>query len=171
MGRILACFNNLTKGRFMKKFILTLATTALCLSVSSAYANKGHEYGKMREDIMKELKLTPQQKTKMDSIREATKDKFQSLRDHMKTAHEKMKAAMKADNDADIRAAHQEMQSVMDEMSAAHFDAMMERRKVLNADQRKKMASLKEKYMEKEMKEHHGCMMGHDGCMMEHDED
>lgn len=148
--------------------VLVLVATIFCLGASSAFADHHKGHGKMKDKMLKELKLTPEQKTQMDGIHKTTEEKFEALFTRMKATREKMQNAIKADVEADIRAAHDEMQTIKAEMGKIKFDALMEKRKILNPDQRKKMASLKEKG-------HKGCggkecmMKGHD-CS-DHDDD
>jgi len=150
----------------MKKFVLTLVSTILCLGAGSAFADHHKGHGKAKEAMMKELKLTPEQKTQMDNIHKTTDEKFEALFTRMKATKEKMKNAIKADVEADIRAAHDEMQTIKAEMGKLKFDTLMEKRKILNPDQRKKLAGMK---MDKKKCGDKECMMqGHD-C--DHDED
>lgn len=134
-----------------KIYLASLA--ALIMSFSAAHANKHH--GKHGWDgtglpmkVANQLNLTAAQKTKLDGIRQANSAQVDALKARKQAAKEKMKAAMLSDNDDQIRSAFQEKQAVMNEMQQLKLTSMLEARKVLTADQRKKMVSLKEAHEE-----------------------
>lgn len=133
---------------------LCLASLAALLMSFSAHANKHHgthggwDGTGIPMKVANQLNLTAAQKTKLDGIRQANSAQIDTLKARKQAAKEKMKSAMAADNDDQIRSAYQEKQAVMNEMQQLKLTTMLEARKVLTADQRKKMASLKEQHEE-----------------------
>ena len=131
----------------MNKIYLT-SLVALFLSFS-AYAHKhegkhGWDGAGISMKMASELNLTTAQKTKLDGIRQANAAQVEALKARKHAVKEKMKAALLADNEDQIRSAYQEKQAVMNEFQQLKLTSMLEARKVLTADQRKKMVSLKE---------------------------
>lgn len=98
-----------------------------------------------QEQFRQELNLTPEQAAEIDQIREQGKQAKQSQREAFRTAREKMQTLMASDaSDDDLRAQHQVLQNLHQEMGEARFENKLKIRAVLTPEQRTKMAELKE---------------------------
>ena len=97
-----------------------------------------------RGEMFQQLNLSSEQQAQIKTIREQSKISNQGLRDQMKTAREQLKTLL-ASSDASedsIRQAHQQVQSLGQQMGERRFDNMLQIRQVLTPAQRTKLAEL-----------------------------
>lgn len=98
-----------------------------------------------REQFRQDLNLTPEQTTEIDQIWEQGKQAKQDKREEFRAAREKMKTLMAGDASEDeLRAQHQTLQALRQEMGEARFENKLKIRQVLTPEQRTKMVELKQ---------------------------
>ncbi|WP_299415590.1 Spy/CpxP family protein refolding chaperone [Acaryochloris sp. IP29b_bin.148] len=97
-----------------------------------------------REQFRQELNLTPEQTEQIDQIREQGSQAKEATREEFRAAREKMQTLMASDaSDDELRAQHQVLQDLHQQMGDARFENKLQIRQVLTPEQRAKMAELK----------------------------
>jgi periplasmic protein CpxP/Spy len=108
--------------------------------------------GRMRHKRMggewqKELNLTPEQQAQIKTIREQEETASEGLRQQMRTAREKLDTLMVGNaSDGQLRQEHDQMQQLMQQLSARRFDTMLKVRSVLTPEQRAKSVEMRKQH-------------------------
>lgn len=93
--------------------------------------------------LMQNLNLSQQQQQEIQGIRDRYESQFEQNRNAMEQAREQLRTLMTGDaNDSQIRAQHQQVQQLAQQMGHLHFESMMEIRNVLDASQRKQFGEM-----------------------------
>lgn len=93
--------------------------------------------------LMQNLNLSEQQQQQIQSIRDRYESQFEQNRNAMEQAREQLRTLMTGNaNDSQIRAQHQQVQQLAQQMGNLHFESMMEIRNVLDASQRQKFGEM-----------------------------
>jgi periplasmic protein CpxP/Spy len=103
------------------------------------------EWGNKGEKMYQQLNLSADQQAQIKSIREQSKTSNQGLRQQLKTAHDQLKTLLTSSDASDdaIRQAHQQVQTLGQQMGEQRFDTMLKIRNVLTPAQRTKLAELR----------------------------
>lgn len=115
------------------------------------------ERGNKGEKIFQQLNLSADQQAQIKSIMEQAKTSNQGLRQQVKTAREQLKTLMTSNDASDdaIRQAHQQVQTLGQQMGDQRFDTMLKIRNVLTPAQRTKFAELHKQGREHRKWGHH----------------
>lgn len=90
---------------------------------------------------MKDVKLTDDQRAKVEAIHKKTREDMASLRDAMRAKHDAVRDLMAGDGTPEkLRTAHAEIQDLRRKIDDLHFESMLSVRAVLTPEQRKKFA-------------------------------
>ncbi len=116
------------------------------------------EWENKREKMFQKLNLSADQQAQIKSIMEQAKTSNQGLRQQVKTAREQLKTLMTSSDASDdaIRQAHQQVQTLGQQMGDQRFDTMLKIRNVLTPAQRTKFAELRKQGGEHHNWGHHG---------------
>ena len=125
--------------------VLVLSFTGQTANAWGPKENRGGKGGGPRQ-MMEQLNLTPEQRTKLDALRKANRDKVSGMRDEMRKSQEQLTQAFQsnASND-ELRKIHKKSQEVKNKMSDAQFDQVLAIREVLTPEQKKKFQELRSK--------------------------
>jgi periplasmic protein CpxP/Spy len=95
--------------------------------------------------MFEQLNLSADQQAQIKSIMEQTKTSNQGLRQQVKTVREQLKTVMGSSDASDdaIRQAHQQVQTLGQQMGEQRFETMLKIRSVLTPAQRTKFAELR----------------------------
>lgn len=95
-------------------------------------------------EMFKQLDLTPEQRTKIKELRQASREKMNSTRQAVATAHDNLRnGAAKADaTPENLRVLHEDVIKAMSEMMRLRFEEMLSIRAILTPDQRAKFAKI-----------------------------
>lgn len=163
----------------MKKFVTAIVITGLTLggatlaTADSDYHGKGEHHGKYCEKGKKhgdriermraELGLSESQVKQMQEIKDKFKPQKQALREKMRDNRKQLRTLMHADsmNEAAINKAATVQAELVKEKILLRSKMKAEMNKVLTAEQREKMKTLREQRME-ERHEKHGKYYEHD---------
>jgi periplasmic protein CpxP/Spy len=98
-----------------------------------------------REKMFQQLNLSVDQQAQIKSIMEQSKTSNQGLRQQVKAARDQLKTLMVSSDASDdaIRQAHQQVQTLGQQMGDQRFDSMLKVRAVLTPEQRTKLAELR----------------------------
>ncbi|HBB34034.1 MAG TPA: Spy protein [Cyanobacteria bacterium UBA8803] len=104
-------------------------------------------WGKQR--LMQELNLTPEQEQKLQDIRSQYKDQISQRQQVLRQATQEFASLMASNADSSqIRAKHQQVQQLRQELEDLRFESMLAMRDVLTSDQRSRFAQLMEQRRE-----------------------
>lgn len=93
--------------------------------------------------LMQNLNLSEQQQQQIQAIRDRYESQFEQNRNAMEQAREQLRTLMTGNaNDNQIRAQHQQVQQLAQQMGNLHFESMMEIRNVLDATQRQQFGEM-----------------------------
>lgn len=137
----------------LKRLALVPLMMVLGLSVASArrgdHGRHGDRGPKMHA-LMKELKLTAEQKEKIKAEREKRKSDMKATREKSKAAREKLREAFQQNASADqLRALKNEVQAAHMALANARFEGMLAIREVLTPEQRTKFNEWHQKHQER----------------------
>ncbi|MFH1368635.1 MAG: Spy/CpxP family protein refolding chaperone [Elusimicrobiota bacterium] len=140
-----------------KKFLKALAMTLFILSGSCALSADDNRKGgenMMRKDFeksAKELKLTEEQKDKIEKHRNACKLQMKEIRAEMTKIHKDLKEVLnKAETDkTKVDGLIEELKKLHAKQLESMVDRVAEMKKILTPDQFKKMNEMMEKRMKK----------------------
>lgn len=139
--------------------VLSLSVVTLLVFSFVAYGFPGKYYGKhgwwSDSEILEKLKLTDQQKSKIDEIASANKEKIEKLRAQVKTEYEAFRGVMKDPNSTrdQILSKFDQMGKTQGELRRAEFEMALDMRDVLTPEQRTTLYGMKEKRMERYKKD------------------
>ena len=103
------------------------------------------ERGDRAERLIEELNLTEDQINQVRAIREGAQDEMQALHERLRSDREALHGLMAGDaTEAELRAQHEEIQTLHREVADKRFETMLATREVLTADQRAELAELME---------------------------
>ncbi|MFH0985354.1 MAG: Spy/CpxP family protein refolding chaperone [Candidatus Omnitrophota bacterium] len=152
----------------MKKVVAVLMVVGLMAVGPVAYAateanssegGKGGKQGKgpKFEEMMKDLKLTPEQKEKLKAQREAQKESNKAAREQMKTKMEALHAAIEKPGAtrADVAGLVGEVNALKAQMFAQRIDGVFAMKEILTPEQFAKMEAKRKEHMGK-MRKHWG---------------
>lgn len=121
----------------MRSLIRLAVSMTMMLAAASSFAGKRE--GRMQE-MVKTLDLTEAQQKQMKELHEKNKAELKTKRAAKKAAFESLRTTLEKDDASDdqIRTAYQGLQTAKSNVAQARFDMMLEIRKVLTPEQRKK---------------------------------
>lgn len=107
----------------------------------------GWENRRDRKDRMMEaLNLTQEQQQQMQSIKDKYSAQMKERHERMRTEHEALRTMMSGNaSTATIRAKHQQISTLRQELEELRFNSMMEMREVLTPAQRQQFAQMMDK--------------------------
>ena len=138
----------------MTKVLSLFLVTVLLFSLA-AYGFSGKHDGKHGKSnwlnnnkILEQLKLSDQQKTKIDGIASSHKETLENLRAQIKTAHEKLNESFKNPNSTkdQILAEFNQLEKTRGELRKAEFEMSLEMRDVLSPEQKTLLSEIKEQH-------------------------
>jgi Spy/CpxP family protein refolding chaperone len=95
------------------------------------------------ERLMESLNLNEQQKQELNAIRQKYQGKMDKLNTELRTRQDELRTLMGGNaSDNDIRAKHNQVVSLRQQLGELRFDSMLESRKVLTPDQRQQFAQM-----------------------------
>lgn len=95
------------------------------------------------EKLLQQLDLTSEQSAQIEAIQERSKTDNQTLWQQMQTNRQEMQSLLTSNASADeLRATHQNVQNIQQELGNNRFETMLEIREVLTPEQRTQMAEL-----------------------------
>lgn len=101
----------------------------------------------MHRELLDKLGLSDDQKQKLKAIHEAKKGSAMELHKEMRVLQQQFIDAMVAEtSDASLRSLHDKVEQKRAQMGALRFEGMLEVRKILTPDQRKKFAELHQQH-------------------------
>lgn len=110
--------------------------------------NPERRMGQKRKDkgrILQELNLSDQQKQQLEEIKQKYQGQIQPLRENMKSFHKDLQTLMAGTASTnEIRAKHQQLDGLRQQMGNLRFESMLEMREILTPEQRSKFAQLME---------------------------
>ena len=137
------------EGEDMKPQMASAILAALVISFTGQTAHargpmdRGGKGGGPRQ-MMEQLDLTPEQRTKLDALRKASRDKISAVKDEMRQSQEKLTQALQSNTSTDeLRKLHKKNQELKNKMSDARFDQVLAIRQVLTPEQQKKFQELR----------------------------
>jgi Spy/CpxP family protein refolding chaperone len=89
------------------------------------------------------LNLTPEQQTRIQTIRDQERTASEPLRQNMRTARIEMRMLMATASADQLRQQHKEVQGIRQQLDDQRFETMLKIREVLTPEQRARMAELK----------------------------
>ncbi|MFM7909200.1 MAG: Spy/CpxP family protein refolding chaperone [Microcystis sp.] len=96
-----------------------------------------------RERLIEQLKLTNDQKSKVDAIRQKYQEKTKQLRETLRSNEQELNSLLSNNaSDRDIRAKHQQVSRNRQEISNLQFESFLEIRQVLTPAQRTEFSQL-----------------------------
>lgn len=103
----------------------------------------GRGQGGPNGGLMQQLNLSEQQQQQIQAIRERYQPQLEQGREAMKQAHEQFRNLMTGNaNESQVRAQHQQIQQLAQQMGSLRFESMMEIRNVLDESQRQQFAEM-----------------------------
>ncbi|ACK71693.1 protein of unknown function Spy-related [Gloeothece citriformis PCC 7424] len=100
--------------------------------------------------ILQELNLTEQQKQQLEAIKQQYEGQIQPLRDNLKIVYQDLGQMMAGTASVpEIRAKHQELVNLRQQMGDLRFEGMLAMREILTPEQRNKFAQLMEQHRDK----------------------
>jgi periplasmic protein CpxP/Spy len=123
---------------------LTSSTSILAQNTPNQTPSPKKQWENRGEKMFQQLNLTADQQAQIKSIREQSKTSSQGLRQQFKTAREQLKTLLASNDSSDnaIRQAHQQVQTLGQQMGEQRFESMLKIRSVLTPEQRTKLAEL-----------------------------
>jgi Spy/CpxP family protein refolding chaperone len=138
----------------MRKMRLVVTVLAVVmLATGSVYANeqqKSHEGGEREKGkLFKELKLTPEQEKKLEDNRKAQQEQLSSLREALKTNHNKLQAKLKdpAVTRSAVEPLVSEIKSLQAKLVDNRIDGIFAVKSILTPEQFVKFDQIVEKQM------------------------
>ncbi len=132
----------------MKTLFSTALATAIIAFGNQAMAQPepdmpppgGGPRPEMMMSMIQKLKLTADQKTKMQALRKERQAQSESLKNDIDAKRDAFHALLKSDaTDSEIRKAHAALQALHQKMADANFENLMAIRAILTPEQRKEM--------------------------------
>ncbi len=124
---------------------LSSSTSILAQNTPNQTPSPKKQWENRGEKMFQQLNLTADQQAQIKSIREQSKTSSQGLRQQFKTAREQLKTLLASNDSSDnaIRQAHQQVQTLGQQMGNQRFESMLKIRSVLTPEQRIKLAELR----------------------------
>ncbi|MCT0253416.1 Spy/CpxP family protein refolding chaperone [Synechocystis sp. CS-94] len=92
---------------------------------------------------MESLDLTDSQKQQLEAIRQKYQGQMQSLSEQMRTSQNELRTLMSGNgSDSEIRAKHNQVANLRQQLGELRFNSMLESRQVLTPEQRQKFSEL-----------------------------
>ena len=128
----------------MKIFMMTMVLVGMTASGAYAFGGKKEKGGNGEfRKILKQLDLSDEQKEKLKSMREESKDKSKPNKGEMKELHTKLQAAFTSNaSDSELITLHTQIKELRMKHMDRKFNRMIGIRSVLNETQRKKFFEL-----------------------------
>ncbi|SMF63343.1 Spy/CpxP family protein refolding chaperone [Pseudobacteriovorax antillogorgiicola] len=118
--------------------------TALVAAPSLSMARGGHH--KHWKEMMSQLDLSEEQRTKIKDIRQSSRDEHKETRKTLKETRRSFEELLGSDAaESEIRKAHETLQGLKAKMAEKRFENMMAIRAILTPEQRKKFHELRPK--------------------------
>jgi Spy/CpxP family protein refolding chaperone len=107
---------------------------------------KGHWWNNTK--VLEQLKLTDQQKSKIDAIASSHEESLENLRAQVKTDHEGLDESFKNPNSTreQILAKFDQLEKTRGELKKAEFEMVLEMRDVLSPEQKTLLSDIKEQH-------------------------
>src|SRR5579863_6731419 len=132
---------------FQKKLAACTAIAALgavSLFAAETSADGAHRHGHRGAFLSSQLNLTPAQQTQTKSIFQDARQSATPLRQQLKQTRQSLRAAIQANNTAQIQQLAVTEGSEMGQLAGIHGTAMAKAYQVLTPDQQQKLASLRQ---------------------------
>lgn len=120
--------------------------TALALPLDGAsntpwLAQRGPDGGR-GERWLEQLNLSPQQQQQLSAIRQKYKGQMEPIRQQLRTNQDELRRLMASDtaNAASIRAKHDQITGLRQQLNQLRFESMLESREILSPEQRQQLA-------------------------------
>jgi Spy/CpxP family protein refolding chaperone len=98
------------------------------------------------QTVIKTIQLNPEQKSRVKAIREASRNRLQSLRDDLDKRRKELNQLLDSDGDDEaVRQAFRKLQSVKTALETARFERMLAIRAVLSDQQKSAFQNLRQK--------------------------
>ncbi|MCI0453999.1 MAG: Spy/CpxP family protein refolding chaperone [Candidatus Dadabacteria bacterium] len=142
----------------MTKVISLLFVTFLLFSFAT-YGFSGKQYGKHENrnwwnntKVLDQLKLTDQQKGKIDEIASSNKERLDNLRSQIKTYHKELDESAKNPNSTrdQILSEFDQLEKTRGELRKVEFEMSMEMREVLTPEQKTTLSGIKEQHKKRQ---------------------
>jgi Spy/CpxP family protein refolding chaperone len=92
---------------------------------------------------MESLNLTDRQKQQLEAIRQKYQGQMQSLSEQLRTSQNELRTLMAGNgSDSEIRAKHNQVANLRQQLGELRFNSMLESRQVLTPEQRQKFSQL-----------------------------
>ena len=108
-------------------------------------AQRGPGGGRGRgERWLQQLNLSPQQQQQLSAIRQKYRGQMEPLRQQLRANQNELRQLMASDsaNAASIRAKHDQIASLRQQLDQLRFESMLESREILSPEQRQQLAQL-----------------------------
>jgi Spy/CpxP family protein refolding chaperone len=137
--------------------VVSLFLATFLLFSFAAYGFPGKDHGRHGEhdwwnntEILEQLKLTDQQKSKIDEIASSNKEKLDNLRAQVKTDYEGFKEIMKNPNSTrdQILSKFDQLGKTHGELRRVEFEMALDMRDVLSPEQRTTLFDIKKQHRE-----------------------
>jgi periplasmic protein CpxP/Spy len=124
---------------------LSTSNSILAQDAPASAPTEKKGWGNRGQKMFEQLNLSADQETQIKSIMEQAKTSNQGLREQVKTAREQLKTVMASSDASDdaIRQAHQQVQTLGQQVGEQRFETMLKIRSVLTPAQRTKFAELR----------------------------
>ncbi len=140
--------------------LLTIATLAAAITLGLAGAAHARPWGNAEHAAcggyhyiaadadqhhpwMEKLNLTAEQKTKIDKIRAAQKEKVAPVAEQLRAEMETLRTMMQGDaTDAQLREQHRKVHALRSTLGDAWFESILQIRAILTPEQRKEMGAM-----------------------------
>ncbi|MBR8826364.1 MAG: Spy/CpxP family protein refolding chaperone [Gomphosphaeria aponina SAG 52.96 = DSM 107014] len=97
--------------------------------------------------LLEQLNLTEEQKQQMEAIRQKYQEQISQNMENLRLAQQELQQMMTATNSNDsLRAQHQEILQLRQEVDTLRFESMLELREVLTPEQRHQFASMMQQH-------------------------
>jgi periplasmic protein CpxP/Spy len=100
-----------------------------------------------KERMFEQLNLTDAQKQQLQDIRQRYGNQMQPLHESLRNQQNELRQLMAGNaSDGEIRAKHNEVLTIRQQLGNLHFESMLEMRNILDADQRAQLAQVMENH-------------------------
>ncbi|MDJ0704258.1 MAG: Spy/CpxP family protein refolding chaperone [Leptolyngbyaceae cyanobacterium MO_188.B28] len=120
------------------------------LIAQRAAGNGGRSQGFQEGRWLEQIDLSAEQTERIQAIREETKQTMEPLREQLRQERDMLQSQMAGDRatDEQLRAQHQKIQDLHQQLGVERFETMLAIRQVLTSEQRAEMAELMEQRRE-----------------------
>jgi periplasmic protein CpxP/Spy len=100
-----------------------------------------------KERMFEQLNLSDAQRQQLQDIRQRYSDEIQPLHENLRNQQDELRQLMAGNaSDGEIRAKHNEVLTIRQQLGNLHFESMLEMRNVLDTNQRAQLAQVMENH-------------------------